>query len=95
MGGGRVRSSVTVGNGVEADNVAKLGEQGSVVLARKFGLTSPSALCIDPESSIDAAADVVDTIAIAAGGRGWLCWPSYVVISTVRSSAHLCTCSVR
>lgn len=87
-----MRSSVTVGNGAEAESVAKVGEKGIVVLARKFGLTRPSALCIEPESSNDAAADVVEAIAIAAGGRGWLCWPSYVVISTVRSSAHLCTC---
>lgn len=91
---GRVRSRVTVGNGAEAESVAKLaGEQGSVaLLASKFGFTSPSPLGIDPESSIDAAADVVDAIAMAAGGSGWLCCPSYVVISIVRSSAHLCTC---
>lgn len=33
---------------------------------------------------IEAATDVV-------GGSGWLCCPSYVVISTLLSSAHLCT----
>lgn len=36
----------------------------------------PSALGIDPESSIDAAADGVDAIAMAAGGSGWLWLPS-------------------
>lgn len=94
MGGGRVRSRVTVGNGAEAERVAKLGAQEAVVLlaSKLFGVTSPSALGIDPESSIDAAADVVDAMATAAGGSGWLCWPSYVVINIVRSSAHLCTC---
>lgn len=68
----RVRSSVTVGNGAEAESVAKLGEQGRAVLARKLGLRILwwSALGIDPESSMDAAADVVDAIAMAVGGRG-------------------------
>lgn len=107
VAGVRVRSKVTVGNGAEAERVAKLGGQlGSgwwiAVLCRKvfddefirawWGWWS--ALGIEPESSIDAAADVVDAIAIAAGGSGWLCWPSYVVISMVLSSAHLCTCNL-
>jgi hypothetical protein len=48
-------------------------------------------LDIDPESSIEAAAEVVEAIAVAACGSGWLCVPSYVVVKTVRSSAHLCT----
>jgi hypothetical protein len=54
--------------------------------------TPPSALGIEPDSSMDAAAAVVDAIAMAAGGSGWLGFPSYVVTSTVRSSAHLWTC---
>jgi hypothetical protein len=41
---------------------------------------------------MDAAAAVVDAIGIAAGGSGWLWCPSYVVITTVLSSAHLWTC---
>lgn len=49
-----------------------LDEHGSKVLAKKFELIIPSALGIDPDNSIFAAADVVDTIAIAAGGNGWL-----------------------
>lgn len=73
-----MRSNVTVGNGAEAESVAKLGGQfGRALLARKlFELIRPSALGIEPDSSIDAAADVVDAIAIAAGGSGWLWWPS-------------------
>lgn len=71
-----VRSNVTVGNGAEAEIVAMLDEQGSIVLARKFGFISPSALDMDPESSMFAAADVVDAMAIAAGGSGWLWVPS-------------------
>ena len=68
-----------------------LEEHGRSVLARKFAFIRPSVLDIDPESSILAAEDVVCAIAIAAGGKGWLWFPSYVVIRTVRSSAHLCT----
>jgi hypothetical protein len=45
-----------------------------------------------PASSIDAAAEVVDAMAAAAGGSGWLCAPSYVVIRIDMSSAHRCTC---
>lgn len=68
-----MRSNVTVGNGAEAEIVAILDEQpGSIALASKFGFIMPSALDIDPESSIVAAAVVVDAIVIAAGGRGWL-----------------------
>lgn len=67
-----VRSNVTVGNGAEADMVAMLDEHGRRVLARKFEFIRPSALGIDPESNILAAEDVVDAIAIAAGGNGWL-----------------------
>lgn len=70
-----VRSSITVGIGAEAESVAKQGELESE-LARKIELTGASALWIDPVSTIDTAADVVDTIAFAAGGSGWLWWPS-------------------
>lgn len=65
---------MTVGNGAVAESVAKLGGQlGSPVLARKlFELIRPSALGFEPDKSIDAAADVVDTMAIAAEGSGWL-----------------------
>lgn len=93
-GGAWVRSSVTVGNGADAEMVAMLDEHGSTVRARKLELMSPapSALGMEPESSMDAAADVVDAMAMAAGGSGWLCVPSYVVMRMVRSSAHRCTC---
>ena len=47
---------------------------------------------VEPAISMDAAAAVVDAIAVAAGGNGWLWIPSYVVISIDLSSAHLCTC---
>lgn len=67
-----VRSNVTVGKGAEADIVAMLEEHGRRVLARKFGFIIPSALDIGPDSSSRAADDVVDAIAIAAGGKGWL-----------------------
>lgn len=64
---------MTVGNGADADIVAMFDdEQGKIVLARKLGFISPSALDIDPDNSILAAAEVVDAMAIAAGGSGWL-----------------------
>ncbi|KAF2304915.1 hypothetical protein GH714_000474 [Hevea brasiliensis] len=59
-----------VGNGAEAEIVATLDEHGRIALASKFGFISPSALDIDPESSMLAAAVVVDAIAMAAGGKG-------------------------
>ena len=68
-----------------------LEEHGNRVLARKFGFIKPSALDMEPDRSILAADDVVDAIAMAAGGNGWLWLPSYVVIKIVLSSAHLCT----
>lgn len=49
-----------------------LEEQGRSVLVRKLAFIRPSALDIDPESSILAAEEVVCAIAIAAGGKGWL-----------------------
>lgn len=64
---------MTVGNGADADIVAMFDdEQGKIVLARKLGFISPSVLDIDPDNSILAAAEVVDAMAIAAGGSGWL-----------------------
>jgi len=80
-----------VGNGAEAERVAMFWEHGSEALSNMVGLIRPSELGIDPERSIDAAAEVVEAIAWAVGGSGWLCCPSYVVIRTLRSSAHLCT----
>ena len=65
-----VRSSVTVGNGADAEIVAMLDEQGRIALASKFGFIIPSALDVDPESNIEAAAVDVDAMAIAAGGSG-------------------------
>lgn len=67
---------MTVGKGAEAEIVAMLDEHGTMVLARKFGLVRPSALGMDPERSMFAAAEVVDAMAIAAGGSGWLWVPS-------------------
>lgn len=67
---------MTVGNGADAEIVAMLEEHGRIVLARKLGFMIPSALDIEPESSMVAAADVVDAIAMAAGGSGWLWFPS-------------------
>lgn len=49
-----------------------LEEHGRMVLVRKLESIRPSALGIDPESNIRAADDVVDAIAMAAGGNGWL-----------------------
>lgn len=83
-----MRSNVTVGKGAEADMVAMLEEHGRIALASKFWFMIPSALGIDPESNMLAAAAVVDAIAIAAGGSGWLWLPSYVVIKIVLSSAQ-------
>jgi hypothetical protein len=59
--------------------VAMLEEQGSTARARKLlpeVIGVPSALGMDPESSMEAAAEVVEAMAMAAGGRGWLCVPS-------------------
>jgi hypothetical protein len=67
--GGSVKSNVTVGNGAEAEIVAMLDEYGRIALVRKFGFIRPSGLVIGPDKSILAAADVVCTISIAAGGN--------------------------
>ena len=71
-----VRSRVTVGKGAEAEIVAMLDEHGRMVLARKFGFMSPSPLGIEPDKSMLAAAEVVEAMAMAAGGSGWLWLPS-------------------
>jgi hypothetical protein len=52
--------------------VAMFEEQGRIVRARKFVFIMPSGLDIEPDRSIVAAAEVVEAIAIAAGGKGWL-----------------------
>lgn len=52
--------------------MAMLEEQGRRVLAKKLEFISPSALGIEPESNIFAAEEVVEAIAMAAGGNGWL-----------------------
>lgn len=82
-----------VGNGAEAERVAMLfvEEQGRMALANKLGFIIPSALDMDPDNNMLAAAVVVDAIAMAAGGSGWLWLPSYVVIKIVLSSAQRCT----
>lgn len=67
---------MTVGNGAEAEIVAMLDEQGRIALASRFGFMMPSALDIDPESSMLTAAAVVEAMAMAAGGSGWLWLPS-------------------
>lgn len=43
----------------------------------------------EPDKSMLAAAEVVEAIAVAERGSGWLCVPSYVVINIDMSSAHL------
>lgn len=45
----------------------------------------------EPDKSMEAAAEVVDAMAVAEIGSGWLWVPSYVVIKIDMSSAHLCT----
>lgn len=47
----------------------------------------------EPDNSMEAAAEVVEAMAVAETARGWLCVPSYVVIKMDKSSAHLCTWS--
>jgi hypothetical protein len=51
-----------------------------------------SVLDVDPARNMPAAAEVDEAIKAAAGGRGWLWVPSYVVTKIDISSAHLCTC---
>lgn len=62
-----------MGNGADAEMAAMLDEHGSTVLERKLEfMSSPSALDMDPDKSEFAAAEVVDAIAMAAWGSGWL-----------------------
>lgn len=65
-----------VGNGADADIVAILDAFGRIDRANTFWFINPSALDMEPESSMLAAADVVEAMANAAGGRGWLWVPS-------------------
>lgn len=83
-----VRSNVMVGNGADADIVAMFDEPGRNECVEKLEFRNPFALEVEPDNNIAAAAEVVDTIVMAAGGRGWLWVPSYVVIKIVWSSAH-------
>lgn len=52
----------------------------------------PEVEVVEPDNSMEAAAEVVEAIAVAEIGSGWLCVPSYVLIKMDMSSAHLCTC---
>lgn len=36
----------------------------------------PCEVVVEPERNMVSAADVVVAMAVAAGGRGWLCFPS-------------------
>lgn len=67
---------MTVGKGADAEIVAMFGEQGRTARVRKLGFIKPSALGIEPDKSMVAAEVVVDAMAIAAGGNGWLWVPS-------------------
>lgn len=49
----------------------------------------------EPEVSMDAAAEVVEAMAVAEAESGWLWVPSYVVMRIDMSSEHLCTCKCR
>lgn len=42
-------------------------------------------------NNIKEAVEAVEAMAVAPTGSGWLCVPSYVVISIDMSSKHLCT----
>lgn len=52
--------------------VAILVEDGRRFRARKLEFINPSVLVVEPDRSIRAADEVVDAIAMAAGGKGWL-----------------------
>lgn len=67
-----------VGNGAEAEIVAMLEEHGKIVRAKRFvGFIKPSWFdIVEPERSMLAAAVVVEAMFIAAGGNGWLWFPS-------------------
>ena len=59
--------------------------------AKFDGGRRPEVEVVEPDISMEAAAEVVEAIAVAETGSGWLCVPSYVVIKMDMSSAHLCT----
>lgn len=61
---------------------------GAAVVEEELG---PVPEVEEPDISIAAAAEVVEAMAVAEIGSGWLCVPSYVVIKIDMSSAHLCT----
>jgi hypothetical protein len=84
---GAVRSSVTVGQDAMVEMV--VGPRSPVDANGRWWPWDEDE---EPARSMDAAAEVVDAIAAAAGGSGWLCVPSYVVIRIDMSSAHRCTC---
>lgn len=84
-----------VGNGAEAEMLAVEVLQGCCMRAPAMKLAFNAMLSADveePERSIEAAAAVVDAMAVAAGGSIWLWLPSYVVIRIDLSSARRCTC---
>jgi hypothetical protein len=55
--------------------VAMLEEHGSTARARKLEVIM-SPLGMEPDRSMEAAAEVVEAMAMAAGGSGWLWVPS-------------------
>lgn len=65
---------MTVGKGAEAEIVAMEAGEHDIRLpaaaCMKLELKPPSLLLVEPERSIHAAADVVDAMAVAAGGSG-------------------------
>lgn len=64
-----------------------------LVLVEEVAETSrPCCEVEEPDFSMLAAAEVAEAMASADTESGWLCVPSYVVIKTDMSSAHLCTC---
>lgn len=79
-----------VGNGAEAVMVVILDENGNIVRTgwMLLAMREPLVLDKEPERSVEAAADVVEAMAMAGGGSGWLWWPSYVVVKIERSSAQ-------
>jgi hypothetical protein len=104
--GGAVRSKVMVGyEGVEdTDAVGRKNgrdlEGSDMPKLRPWRLADVLAsdagvlmVCeeVEPDINMEAAAEVVDAMAVAETGSGWLWVPSYVVISMDMSAAHLWT----
>lgn len=87
-----VRSRVMVGNAADAEMVGTAvwvggcccwvmlvpGAEGEARWINWGGTVSERVMSleVEPERSMQAAADVVDAIAAAAGASGWLCVPS-------------------